>query len=265
MKKLLFLLSILLLFCSCTMIKVTLGPGNMTHRTLKDVLKFTDSTGREVILLPMCHVGKQKDYDEIRTYLDQLKADGYVTFFEGLADISYPIDTISEYSYADLMNIKTLHPLTYHTDSLRADTLMRKTRRIMGESIELANMPKNKFVAQSPEILGLTTAQDIWVDYTLYDLIERYERKFGVVPLSDYDFATPMDDPSYSILQAAKGKTDRYTFSRIFRDEALIRRILSSPHKKIAVVYGMGHTAINLKLDFRYLYHWTLDKKYKAK
>ncbi|MEG1982408.1 MAG: hypothetical protein RR037_01610, partial [Alistipes sp.] len=158
------------------MIKVMFGPGYITHRTLKDVLKFTDSTGREVIFLPMCHVGKQKDYDEIRTYLDQLKADGYVTFLEGLAGIPFPIDTISEYSYTDLLRIKTSHPWT-HTDSLRLDTLMRKTRRIMGESIELANMPKNKFVAQSPEILGLTTAQDIWVDYTLYDLIERYERK----------------------------------------------------------------------------------------
>ncbi|MEG1622124.1 MAG: hypothetical protein RR330_01995, partial [Alistipes sp.] len=106
---------------------------------------------------------------------------------------------------------------------------------------------------------------DIWVDYTLYDLIERYERKYGVVPLSDYDFATPMDDPSYRISRAAKGETNKYMFSRKFREEALMRRILSSPHKKIAVVYGLGHTALNLKLELRYLHHWTLDKKYKAK
>lgn len=111
--------------------------------------------------------------------------------------------------------------------------------------------------------LGLVTEKDIWVDYSLLDLIQLYEKKCGPVLLSDYDFETELDDPKYN-RKKASGKTSMSTFASDFRDELIMRRVLESKHNKIVLVYGNGH-AMKLRLYFQHLKGFTLDKKYNAK
>lgn len=260
MQRLLILMAISACCCSCSLI----FSGYTTSKTLSKTTLLIDSCGKEVILVPMRHVGKQKRYDEIHAYLDALKADGYVTFFELPVGAYFHVDTISDISYSNLLAIKDTISTPTRADTLLLDTLYRKMRRVVGiiPNVEYKYRYKNLAI-QSNENLGQTTDRDIWVDYSIYDLIERYEQEYGPVPLSDYDFEIALNDTLYN-RKRSTGSTHSWAFLLHYRNDLLERRILESKHQKIAVVYGAAHTR-DIKLTLRFLRGFALDKKYNAK
>lgn len=233
-------------------------------KSLKNASRLTAPDGREVILVPMCHINTEDRYSELRSFLDRRKAEGYVTFYEGVVGLPCHIDTVRDISYPELCRM--CDPASFTAaDSLRADTLYRKFRRIVGliPNAEYKTRLTRRTVLQSSELLGMTTERDIWVDYPLLDLIERYEREYGPVPLSDYDFQTALDDTDYN-MKKSTGTVHPYVFLNEYREDLLLRRILETVHPKVVVVYGASHIW-HLKLRLRNLEGYTLDKKYKAK
>lgn len=253
---------------SCDSIRYALA-GNTVDATFKHTSRLTDPlTGKEVILVPMGHIGSEQGYARVKSYLDGLKADGFVCFFEGVVGVPYHIDTVSEVTYPQLKALCRSTELS-RSDSLRLDTLERKLRRLLGVSTSMgytaaenrsvpARYRKGKKIAQSKENTGVTSDRDIWIDYSLGDLIALYEQQCGKIPLTEYDFETPLG-AKYEV----KSHRDIYGIGRHFRDKYLLKRILGSPHAKIAVVYGLAHTH-NIKRDLRYLYGYMLDEKYKT-
>ena len=258
---------LLIVFNSCTVIAPVVAPiVNHTgaKQALSNASKLIDAkTGKELILLPVVHRGKVEDYARIKEYLDTLKAQGYVVFCEGLAVWPVHIDTLADIGMPALDAIAdTLH-LDSHNDTIRLrqplDTLLRKFRRITGLNLMNPYDARRSQVLQSDSLLGLTTDKDIWVDYSLADLVGIWEQKHGAVPLIQYDFDTPLN-AEYT----KPTKIDDWDFLLGLRNDYIEKRIVESPHPKIVAVYGAGHTR-RMKLDFRYLKGYTLDKTYNAK
>lgn len=266
-------LSLIILSCiilpfvtvSCsTILEIAAGDAftTTTRRTLKKTLELVDSTGeKSVILVPMIHIGKAKDYDRIKQYLNELKAKGYVTFFEGIVYTSASL----ERSYPV--------PVTYFTvlsdsvklvdDSEIIDTLSRKVRRGYGaDPLTLINShAKHGKISQSRSVLGLTTSNDYWTDMSIADLVRQHESRYSKIELSPYDWAVPLDDPKYNSRKAG-GRI--YRFVNTIRDEHLLSLILSSDFDKIAVVYGAAHTN-QVKFHLICDHHFKKVKKVKRK
>jgi hypothetical protein len=267
-------------FVSCAANTVYLTSSYL-DRSLKKTTRLThEKIDKTVILVPMAHIGKEKAYSEIHTYLDSLKADGFVTFCEGAAQFPLHIDTIADVTtpllFAIRDSVKNLPDSARNSLDMQLDTLRRKSRFIVGfdvgtyldQYLEKVNKKgkKQKYYSQARVDLGLTTEKDIWVDYTVADLVGLYEKEYGPVPLTEYDFATPFDQP-----YKQKSKADDWSYTTKYRNRLLERRIRTSPHQKIVVVYGGAHTRW-MKLGLRYpsKYYedddrYVIDKKYDAR
>ena len=254
--------------CGCSKIIYTVY--NPVDKTLNRVSRLTNEAhGKEVLLVPMCHLGTEAHYAKVRNYLDSLKNEGYVTFCEGVLRLPYSMDTANVVTCADLLQ---LHPQFDTDDSLRIDTLLRKFRWVTGYGFQRYDTTADKnlvprkfqkkgYIQQSCKLLGQVTDKDIWVDYSLSDIIGNYERKHGEIPLSEYDFATSFDE-AYT-MQASATPRNIYEITNSSRNDLVTRRILDTPYEKIAVVYGGTHTRM-LKLYLRFLHGYELDKKYKV-
>ena len=99
---------------------------------------------------------------------------------------------------------------------------------------------KQKYVSQTLELLGLTTDKDIWIDYSIYDMMDLYEKRYGEVELSEYDFATDLME-RYEPMDEKPSTSGMLRLALYPRNEYVVRRIVDSQRPRIAVIYGSGH------------------------
>ena len=99
---------------------------------------------------------------------------------------------------------------------------------------------KQKYVSQTLELLGLTTDKDIWIDYSIYDMMDLYEKRYGEVKLSEYDFATDLME-RYEPMDEKPSTSGMLRLVLYPRNEYVVRRIVDSQRPRIAVIYGSGH------------------------
>jgi len=190
------------------------------------VIKLANDN-KELVFIPMHHIGKQAFYDDVKYHIDSLRRVGYIVYYE----------------------LVTLPPAF---DSLTKDTLVRKFRKIVGnlsangyiskDSLlfgkkykflkELVNQPKDKTI-------GLDTSADSNVDVFLHDLIKAYEDKYSKVILQQCDFDTGLKD-IYQC-EKIKNKEARNFLLKEYRDEMIAERIMNSTDKKIILMYGENH------------------------
>ncbi len=214
--------------------------------------KMTDpTTGKEVVLIPMRHLSTADSYAKVREYIDTLKADGYVTFCEGVMRVPYHMDTVREISMSELYRFCDTVTFT-DAELQRLDTIIQKDRRVTGSYIgkggyadpDNQSLPernkKQKYVSQTMELLGLTTDQDIWIDYSIYDMMGLYEKRYGEVELSEYDFATDLME-RYEPTDGKPSTTGMLRLVLYPRNEYVVRRIVDSQRPRIAVIYGSAH------------------------
>ncbi len=233
--------------CLTSCVTFHAGTQKRAEDPLHDVVKLVHpATGKEVIYVSMQHLSSRDGYARLREYLDGRKAEGYVTFCEGVIPVPFHIDTLCEINQQEISRME----FTFSTeDSLRLDTLYRKCRRMLGFMTGVKGYadPDNKsliiknkeYVSQRSDLLGLTTEQDLWVDYSLRDIVEVCERKYGEIPLTAYDWQTGLFEQYQPEEQSPQ--IMRSYFTVFARNNYLVRRIVESPRQKIVVVYGAGH------------------------
>lgn len=178
-----------------------------------------EEEGRTFVYVPMIHVQKPGFFARTKEYLDHLKSEGFVVFYE----------------------------LSIDRDTLDIDQLLinyRKFRKISGyrffstEGSSVSRPLRNgKYVLQTRELLGLTTDRDIWADLYTETVIELYENEYGEIELDDYDYDTPLRDK----YKSTATPNQRYAFNRKYRDEHLSEMLMESEYPDIAVVYGSAH------------------------
>ena len=267
MYKYLIILQIMLGASSCSLLVNSISVSAYADKSLSQAQRYVDTVNdREIIFVPMCHLGTEQGYAATKAYLDTLKANGYVVFFE-LVHLMH-IDPQSEVTGAQLSEMTDAFDPT--PDELqRIDTLLRKFRAILGFSIATGyNDPSNKsmpakytksgYVTQTCEMLGLTTERDILTDYSLDVLVDLYEQEYGVIELTEYDFATGLNEKYRN-----PHRLNSWSFTMEYRDDLLRQRLLESPYPKIAVAFGRAHTR-SVARDMRYLHGYEKDKKFKA-
>ncbi len=254
MKKLLITyLCITFIISSCSSIpsritnKCLFHPVRATYVLESAVMHIDTLNDKEVIYLPMSHIGKKEDFDKIRNYLDMKKEQGFTIFYEGIL----PIESSD---YANLLT--TLADSTLKENMLlQIDTMRRKMRRVQGfalsfsqdqhtDSLNKSLKRRNKnFVTQSNILLGLPkdyhdTQNEYRVDMTYPGLISRYEKEYKPIVLTKYDWETPLNAEYHTIDTV---KHNSYLLEQEYRNEYIAKRVIDSDCEKIVMLYGAGH------------------------
>ncbi len=217
MKKL-FLLSLLTyLLTACSSYRISYNEKN----PFKKAVVFT-KTDKEIIYIPMMHLGQAVFYEKIKNFLAQKRTEGYKVYYEGLK---------------------------YGTsDPAEQDTLLMKVRKITGYHFKGIYTDKNnrtspfrkgfdKYTRQTDENTGIDYDKDFRVDLNMRQLIDQIEADKEPIVLEPCDYTTSPDE-EYKCKQYSQYSK---LFLRTYRDEYLLASLLATPHKKIILIYGVNH------------------------
>ncbi len=187
----------------------------------KKAVVFTKND-KEIIYIPMIHLGQPEFYGQIKQFVTQKRSEGYKIYYE---------------------------KLTYGTsDSLLQDTLLLKARKITGYYFKGIYTDKNnatspfrdkyeQFTRQTEENTGIDIEKDFRVDLNMRQLIAQIETDHSPIVLDSCDYTTP-PTAKYNCKQY---KEYSRLFLRTYRDEYLLATLLATPHKKIILLYGVNH------------------------
>lgn len=179
---------------------------------------------KEIIFIPMVHVGYTSTYQQINKALDSLRNQGYLICYEGVK----------------LSN----------SDSLRLDTLQRKFRKIVGMHLSQysdksnKNLPKvarrihrkSNYTAQTNALIGIDTLRDVNLDLSLSELIAVYEKKHQQITLTQYDWSVPLGEK-----YRCQHYGELHDLLHTFRNQYIMDYIQTSTAPKVVLVYGSKH------------------------
>lgn len=227
MKHLIIAMSFILLF-SCK--NMLINAGFQAMGVYDDVAKMhiVKSASKEIVLLPTHHLGTALYYKDLQVKIDSLATLNYFFYVEKIK--------------ADGAN----------------DTLLRKYRKFMGTPVASAGYKnildsiigkkhkiklKKEIIDQpSYEDLGVPVEQSKNVDATLEEVINYYEKKYGIIELDSCDFETKYTEettcPKFKV-----SKSNRNDVIEDFRNEIVLKSIDIEEHDKIAIIYGDAHTS----------------------
>ncbi|CAM1343442.1 hypothetical protein [Tenacibaculum amylolyticum] len=200
--------------------KIGSSPLVEMYSTTVTVDEISDEE-KEVLFVGMHHIGLETFYKNVQKEVIKAKKEGYVLFYE----------------YVDYTN---------ETDT----TLLQKTRKLAGLVPSPENYAKmvakinadsddsEKLVAQNNALfLHQVNDKDFNIDLTPKEIINAYEKKYGVIQLSKIDKETPIDESIEETLP-------QEGFEAIIlnlRNEHLAKAIEESKYPKILVLYGSAH------------------------
>lgn len=196
---------------------------------------------KEVIFIPMKHVGPPEFYNRVGELNDSLMAQDYYFFLEG---------------------VSSKRPET-KADSLKLDTIARKMRKIWNRSLSFdsskggnfdtinATMSvngrdirlKEKIITQPGySEMGIETLASRNVDVDAQGYLDAFEKKFVKVILDSCDFQTPFTSKYECMpVEWKYRKKVKKEINLKFRNEFVANEILKDNHSKIAVIYGAAH------------------------
>ncbi|GIJ93690.1 hypothetical protein CAPN002_09080 [Capnocytophaga stomatis] len=118
---------------------------------------------REVIYIPMAHLGKQAYYDEVKTFVTEKRNQGYKIYYEAVL-----VDTSAvKKGQLDILSLKTRKLIGYHLSFNYADK-------------DNKSLPKcyKKYVGQTLENTGVLQEIDVNADLRLLHAMKRNTVKF---------------------------------------------------------------------------------------
>jgi len=185
-------------------------------------IRILEKDDKEIIYVPIVHIGTERYYREIKEFLEHKRADGYTIYYEG---VTYGESNISlEEKY--ILDLKLRRLLGFHLTALN---------NTQNHSLpDFVNNSRNTY--QSKENIGIDTLADINIDLTRQELVYLYESEYDKIHLDTCDFNTPLLE-KYS---CSKGDA-YYKVVYSYRDKALIGKLLKSKHNRIVLVFGKSH------------------------
>jgi len=219
MRNYFILIAFLFLFTSCAESLVVQSTGVLQNAARVHHLKNGD---REIIYIPMRHLGKRNYYDYIQRQVDSLQQQGFVVFYESIA---YQVDSAQQ---RDLYDRKFRKLVGHTVGSTKTYEKTSDTTKVL-----MAPMYKNlgSRIIQQPEYSFFK------VDYNTAVVADIPKNV-----LEPCDWKTPLHEP-YSC-KAAKGKLKRI-FDRQFimkrREENLAALVADAAQKKILIMFGAAH------------------------
>ncbi|MDO5510433.1 MAG: hypothetical protein Q4F57_07035 [Weeksellaceae bacterium] len=185
---------------------------------------------KEVLMIPMHHIGTHEFYADVAHKIDSLQRLGYVGYVESVS--IRDLDSIDADQYyrksRKLMGVNT----TKYYDTL--------TRKVMGKFTYRGR--HNLRMQPSYAKLKVDTANMVFADTQMHLIIRDWEQKHGKIELEDCDWETALTD-DYECKHL--GSQNRSIFMRDYvqsmRNDYVVHLIDSLPHDKILLVYGSAH------------------------
>lgn len=200
----------------------------ITGKTGVDDIRILEKGEKTVIYIPTIHVEKPQYYEAIKKYVDSVRGEGYVIFYEGIG-----IEKGTSDEDRTILNLKLRKLLGFNV-SKPSDEKNKSTPKYY---------KRKKYINQSEADLGIRPEIDVRADLTTNEIVRMYEEKYGILKLTDCDYNTPLnekykckDDKEF----LNKGSA-QYVVTNEFRDDFLIDLLLNSKENKILLLYGEAH------------------------
>ncbi|QNR25034.1 hypothetical protein [Croceimicrobium hydrocarbonivorans] len=210
-------------------------------------LKVLSNAEKEVLFLPIHHIGRESYYRAVKRISDSLDQQAYTILYE---QVSTDLREVEDF----VVMAKKFRKLTGSFDAGTGylDTVNHKIG-------SMHYNPKYQLMNQPDLVgLGIDTATAIKADLLLEDLILAFEKKNGTIQLDSCDLDTDLEsDYLCSASNADWQKDFRKNFILGLRNENLARHIDQSESEKIFVIYGASHFK-GLKKELSHLnLEWT--------
>lgn len=197
-------------------------------------IKNIPHKNKNILYIPIHHVGKKSFYEDIRKKVDSLQKLGYVVYEEGVK----PID--ESLSVTETANLKFRKMMGFY---VAQEGYLDTVNNTLFGKISYRN--KRGLINQPPyKDLGVDTTKSIRADIEKHILIQKFEEKYGDIKLEQCDLETPLDS-TYSLSCREKNRKLRKAFENYvvfeLRDEHLLKTVVESPHDMILIIYGSNH------------------------
>ncbi|HLN95719.1 MAG TPA: hypothetical protein VK183_08785 [Flavobacterium sp.] len=231
-------LSLTLLSCKSILTRILLSKTQVHFDHYK-------SGHRDLVFIDATHVGKPEYFADIKFTLDSLRGQGYTVVFEEIRAVVSSLD-----------------------DLPKIDLYKKKIRKITGvyfgdysdaKDDENLNVPNMKGLThQTVDNTGIDRRRDIWADYTLFQLVKKYEAERGEIELSECDLQTP----PHKRYRCAKINRSESNYLLVeMRNKRLLHVVDSIQKDKVAILYGSRHHYDFIRLLREKDSSWTYQKR----
>lgn len=186
------------------------------YDSIVEVEPIKNYLSKKIYFIGTHHIGTQKFYNNIKTKIDSLHKHGYVMYYEGI------------------------RPDTASDGFLFRKMISKKFKKIMGKNYNM-NEHYNEFASKYEGLIAQPVidslggnSNDINADVSVSDIVEYYEQKYGAV--------------NDSIIYQKNYKEITKDIQQEFRNKRLYNLIKTSKHRKILILFGMGHKDYLLKI-----------------
>lgn len=218
-----FVFAIPTLLSSC----VTTIVNKLDLNSSTPIIEKLPVKNKEIYFLGMAHVAKKEFYDNTKMIVENLQSEGFVFYVESVKELNVEnliVDTISFKKIRKITNLDLGQKYSKGDNELLQKIIKK---------YNLVDQPKY-------EILGVKNYKR--VDYNITQLIDFYEKKYGVVKLDSCDYTTNLGN-KYSCKTVKNTQRLNFTNDIIFevRNNLVVDSILHSSDKKIVIIYGKAH------------------------
>lgn len=184
-------------------------------------MKILEKGEKQIIYLPLVHIGSQEYYQEIKDFLMEKRKAGYTVYYEGVKHSSG-----LQKSEKVILDLKLRRLLGIHLSAFD----IKENKSLPGY------VNKKNYVYQSIKVLGIDSINDFNADLSRQELVELYEEENGIILLDSCDFRTPL----FEKYECSDGDA-YYKVIFTYREDALIKKLLNSKHDKIVLLFGKSH------------------------
>lgn len=213
-------------FVSCTSFKVNLALKLIG--VYDDSVKLTKlaKDEREVVFIPMHHLGTPLFYNDVKNKIDSLKQQGYFFYTEEVKG-----------DKKDSINIRKAIKLTGVPYSRN-----NAGYKAYFDSIYKGRVKFKKELMNQPSSVqfGLDEKNSMNVDVSLKEMIGYYESKYGEIKLEPCDFEKSFYEKPNCRKKPISKEIEQEVYVN-FRNKVIIENYLNDPHQKVVLIYGGNH------------------------
>ena len=226
MNKLFYLTVLLFFLISCTSMKVNIGLKLLG--VYEDRINLTKLVrdSKEVVFVPMFHIGTKLFYDDVKFKIDSLQKSGFIIYYEQVM--------------ADIKDTTTLRKMKKFQGFPIAK--IGKGYISILESFYKIKYKKKLLDQPSYDSLGVIKSNSRNVDITVKQFIDEYEKRYGEIKLNDCDFKTTIYEKSVCKDKPVDKKIKDELMTD-YRNDIVVKEVVNDKHKKIAIIYGKLHFA----------------------
>lgn len=192
---------------------------------------------KEVVFIPIRHIGTQIFYENVKEKVDSLIQQNYHIYYETIVSNTIKNNVLSS---KNLIMIDTL--LAYKLRKIsNANLISKDLKTDYIELLKVNGIKLKKDLIMQPAIKELHLSHPTCknVDVTFENLIFAYEQKYGKITLEPCDYKTLFYEKS--ICNKNKFKNLFATFQLDLRNLIVVKELINNSHNKIAIVYGADH------------------------